>query len=315
MKKQFIKIREQRRKMRKQNAKIRKYQSKVRKFNELKMKIRKNENNYEIIKKKIEKHALDNEKISMETIKKFEAEKKNIKKQYKSFEEFSITRKLEFFLSKTKFNSEAEFKLELQNKDRTHTKVELRQLERLCKRHGIDLTLFKAQDKNYIITYEVASLFRYLLDNDKKEQMVGKSKEAIKKKIEIIPPNFTELQLVYIRRLYIEALWSLNMKSEEIRNNVKLFNSKIKTPPYYTDIYKNELVIDAFEYLKESYNMDDEMWGNFIDVLQFDYQYTWRVKFLNYSESLLNDKYNEFIIKNDENQESENNKQDNTNSM
>lgn len=160
---------------------------------------------------------------------------------------------------------------------------------RLCKSFKIDLKNFQNSDNaRYCITNAVYELFERLwclssaINGEK-----GHDSTVIRKNDF---SSITMAQKVEIRNLYLQALYSVGKDSNTVECEIRKFEKDADCLPYQGPYSpESEITIQTINNLKESYMdyLTDEEWCLFSQLLEYDYLYIWRPKFITYAEKLL----------------------------
>jgi len=109
------------------------------------------------------------------------------------------------------------------SKDREYTRKKLRHLKNVCESLYIDLDVFKktTSSQMYCITSQVAELFTFLLD-----RMVLEKNNRYRG----VKP-LSEKNMIYLRKLLLEALMSCKIPKNIIVRELKIYDKRNGYPP------------------------------------------------------------------------------------
>lgn len=166
--------------------------------------------------------------------------------------------------------------------DRTYATTEINQLKNICNMLFININLFKpSTETRFLITEDVAGLFTFLLDYYYKRQK-GNIKLG---RFDLIP----EEKLLDLRNKLLYALNSIDIEFAVVEKELKLFERKTGCPPSLSYCPKSVLTLDAIYYLRadNEYDLSDAEWETLKNMLEYDYLYHFRSKFIAHAQKII----------------------------
>ena len=166
--------------------------------------------------------------------------------------------------------------------DREAIKTEERRLLRTLDDLGIDKYLF-LQNRRYVITEYVEELFEYIrlyFQERYHDQLKGKKFSEI-----------SQRDLVEVRVRLLDALYSLEMDPNSVKEAVEKYEKVTKCPVITSRVSFSALTVEAVNYWKEDYEdiFDKIEWDQFTALLEDHYRHDFRSNFIEFTLNLLKD--------------------------